>query len=372
MSNLNLLSSLGRYQPETRTTGMLKYLLEKFPSCHLEFLALLSCSGNPENTNIHEEYSIFEDDKHVGNVDLVLKNTPEKYVFFIENKPWIDSSFTDGVTGGDQLKRYANALKGEEYKTYKKTLCLLAIEENKDYLLSTAATAEGESISADEASLKSYFGSNYGIDFVVITWEQVLERLSAVHPEDTIIGFLVSELKKYLFPPKPILPPDVIENLKIYKEKFSYFKQLADDASALLLKRNSSLKQAVKPSGYRDRWYFHHIGSPVIDVFHFGPNLDDCHRLADQNPEHPFTINFLNDNKIFFLQRGEQYSIKPFTDEILLKCGFIYFDYDYWQLYVKLLEIDLTNDLTSKKIVDAVMKVVNQVSEEYKKAASLL
>ncbi|MCL2154790.1 MAG: PD-(D/E)XK nuclease family protein [Leptospirales bacterium] len=365
MSYLNLLLDLTKERrSEITTSRILKYMLEKFPSCHYEFLAMLNCSANHENFDFLDEYPIYQKDNY-GYVDLVLLNDSDQYAIYIENKPWDFSSLNHGFTEGDQLKRYAISLKEENFN--KKILCLLTIEKNKEFLLYAAATAEHKGLPYDEASLKNYYTDNYGIDFVVITWEQILERFSVIKPEKATMKFLVKELKDYMFPSKPDLPRDIIKNLKIYKKKFPYFKELTYDANILLLKQNSGLKQCFKAGRRRKDCYFHHIESPV-GRFHFGPNLGDYIRFCNLKPEHPLFINFWYDNKIFFLQKAQKYSLKPFTNDVLSKCGFTYTDYyRSWPIYAKLLEIDQTDDITPQKIVDAVMKNVNQVAEVYEK-----
>ena len=79
---------------------------------------------------------------------------------------------------------------------------LKCYEKNKNDLLQTVASEAGEGITADEKSLSDNHTKNYGIDFIVITWEQVFESFGAFLPKYAVAEFLVKELRDYLFSPE--------------------------------------------------------------------------------------------------------------------------------------------------------------------------
>jgi hypothetical protein len=208
---VNLFTSLYGWLQEEPTSKTLAYLLEEFPACKAAFLSRLGCSANPKDTKIDQEYWIHKEEGTNSRVDLVFQNNSE-YVIFVENKPKGGASFTSSKEQeGDQLKRYANALnEDKKFKDFKKKiLCLLATDDNKDNLLKNAAIVEGEGIGGDENSLKEHYARK-GIDFIVISWEQVFEELATVEPENAVFGFLVKDLKQYVATGSTSLPLEAL------------------------------------------------------------------------------------------------------------------------------------------------------------------
>ena len=110
----------------------------------------------------------------------------------IENKPWASSSFTTLNETG-QMERYADEL--EKIDAQGKTLCLLATEANKDYLLQEMATEARKDVTANEKSLRKHYTEKHGIDFVLITWQQVLKSLGSSQLKYAVVKFCVKELQ---------------------------------------------------------------------------------------------------------------------------------------------------------------------------------
>ena len=277
---VNLFTSLYLGLQEEPTSRILTYFWEKFPPTRAALLTLLECPANPDHTIIRSNYPIHISGKGKadGFVDCVFQNDEEKYIVFVENKPRPDSSFTYAPDSqeADQLKRYAIALDGDKFRAFKKTLCLLATEKNKDELLKSAADAEGASIAGDEKSLKEYYAQK-GINFIVITWQKVLTELGKVLPKDAVRDFLVEELNGYLFPPEiKLLPEDtatgeaIEENwekkiIPVVAETIKYLCDKMPGKSSRLEVNNYKAGQTGKGASYRDNSNF---GLYILDNVH--------------------------------------------------------------------------------------------------------
>lgn len=114
----NLFPRIRNANPEDLTTEVLAYLLQEYEPCLHAFLPLLDESMDPKDCEVSTQFGVA-----AGRPDLVIREKSGERVVFIENKPWENSSLTTIHEEGDQLKRYANALKSD--KATSKTLCLL-------------------------------------------------------------------------------------------------------------------------------------------------------------------------------------------------------------------------------------------------------
>jgi hypothetical protein len=137
---------------------------------------LIGAPANSGDWEITTQYRIND-----GQPDLVLHVNGEQWIILIENKPWWNSSFTSKLEESDQLKRYAKHLQESGFQ--KKTLCLLATQYNSSRLLEEARFVPSDDIT-----------------FVVITWEQVFEKLASACSEKPASDFLFKDLQAWMLP----------------------------------------------------------------------------------------------------------------------------------------------------------------------------
>ena len=332
----NLILKIRGNRLENTSSDVLVYLLEKYDPCLAGFMSLFNIETNNDSCRIESQYWT-----DTGTPDLVISDNKNQWRVVIENKPWLDSSFTGD---NDQMKRYADQLKKCNFQ--RKTLCLLATEGNKEELVQAAN-----------------IGVKEGVEFVVVTWEAVLEKLASIHPENTIPGFIIKELREYLFPYSR-LPIETRKKIDSFKDNFDNLKKISDDAKVLLLRQagNTPLRESRAPSGKSPNWWYQHIDGPQWGKFHFGPALEDCNRLLEKNgtPKYPFFFfSITGDGKL-----DRNWIPGHFLED---KCGFHFIRYSNWWLFFKPLEIDANDNGDAQKIADAVMKIVDEISVEYDK-----
>lgn len=308
---MNLFPRICDAKPEDLTTEVLAYLLQEYEPCLHAFLSLLDSSIDPEACEVSTQFGIAD-----GRPDLVLCEKSGERIVFIENKPWEGSTFTTIREEGDQLKRYANALKTEKATT--KTLCLLAIERNKDGLLQAAATAAGVSPDA----IRSHY-SDEGIEFIVITWEQIFERIEHAFSDDSVPRFLIRELHDYLFPPAMKISPEILKEEPRIKENWEDIKTVVRQAKEIL-KRNddiSVLGHSTGPNGYYLCGYF--LKDNLSNVtFWFGAwlHMRRIFGAYDVRSLFGMQIRFQKEQRSFHNTINRKTVIDP---KVLENCGFI-------------------------------------------------
>jgi len=357
----NLLLRIVNAGPEDITTEILASLLRDFSPCCSAFMLLIDPSTNSGDYEVVTQYAIYE-----GRPDLVLCNNNNKEIFLIENKPWDSSS----LTGGDQLKRYANALKEKMSDAKAKTLCLLATKGNKDNLLKAIAVAEGEGIASDETSLKKHYACNYGIGFVVITWQQVLEQLCTIQPKHAVIDFCIEELRGSLFPPVVEIPSEVLQDEEKIWENWVEIKNVVKQARDITA-NDPSLSNYLfmptpgynsKPSAESRNYFGYYLYNKESDLaYFFGANI--------------IARRFLKGQSLFVLQvrtrwdnlSGEKNSL--IDSEALIKRGFEYNKPSscyWWEFaeYVYPLTDSSDGTISSDKLSEALAVILKKLSEE--------
>jgi len=193
----NLLRNFNLQQPENATSDILAYLLNGMPAYREAFLAGIPQFTAGSGTIIREQY-IPGSDSCRPDFSVDDKNG----MLVIENKPW-ESSVV-----GSQLSDYAKAMKALDRKD--KYLCLLATEQNKTRLLRETADAETLGAVADpalEGALKAHYDKQQ-LRFSVLTWENVLDKLKAVQPENEAAMLWFKALRDYIVAPQ-LSPEDI-------------------------------------------------------------------------------------------------------------------------------------------------------------------
>ena len=357
---------------ERLTSEVLAYLLDESIPCREAFLTLLGISVNPESCKFRCEY-------HIGNgyVDLVVLNDSSQPIVFIENKPWGDDLYSSSFTYGNQLKRYADALKAEKSNT--KILCLLATERNKNDLLKAAAEAEGEGIASDETSLKQHFNDNYGISFITITWQQVLEQLGVLQPENVTMN-LVEKLQHFLFPPVAELTPELRQNEESIRENWPTFLETVKSAKKLFMEMEPSrfsvakFSRNITPDGDRKEYCGYYITDQVTGLTcFFGVHLPAWRFLTKHGRQSPFVlmVSFDRYQQVYDNRSADG---KPIIDPGILKmCGFEYDEPPYdgsWPCdYVYPLTDssdgrNITSEEQAKELAKALSEILKKVSGE--------
>lgn len=352
----NLFPRICDAKPEDLTTEVLAYLLQEYEPCLRAFLPLLDGSMDPNTCEVSTQFGISD-----GRPDLLVREKNGQRIVFIENKPWEGSSLTTIHEEGDQLKRYANALKSD--KAVSKTLCLLAIDQNKSNLLQAAATAAG--VSPDE--ITGHY-ANEGIEFIVVTWEQIFEKIEPVFPDDSVPCFLVHELRDYLFPPATRIPPEILQDEPRIKENWDDVKTVVRQAKEIL-KRNdniSVLGHSTGPKGYHLCGYF--LKDNISNVtFWFGAWLDLRRFFGTKNIRSLFgvQIKFKNEQRSFQNTRGGKTIIAA---ELLEECSFIH-DPPYrghsnaWEYVFPLSDTSDEEAVSAEDVANAVTELLKKIND---------
>ena len=194
---INLLRNFNLQQPENATSDILAYLLNGIPAYKEAFLTGIPQLTARSGTIIREQY-IPGSDSCRPDFTVDDKNG----MLVIENKPWESSTL------GSQLSDYAKAMKALDRKD--KCLCLLATERNKTRLLRETADAETLGAIADpalEGALKDHYDKQQ-LRFSVLTWENVLDKLKAVQPENEAAMLWFKALRDYIVAPQ-LSPEDI-------------------------------------------------------------------------------------------------------------------------------------------------------------------
>ena len=350
---MNLILKTRGKRSENTSSRVLEYLLNEYDSCLAGFMSLFNIETNFDGCSIKPQYRI-----NNGIPDLVIHDNKEQWIVVIENKPWDDSQCTSINEEGDQLKRYANHLKDCNFQ--RKTLCLLATEGNKDELVQAANV-----------------GDNEGVEFIVVTWEQLLNQFESIHSADTIPGFLIRELREYVLPPSVTISPDILQDEVRIRENWQDVK--------ILVKR---VKDIVKNySSLSNNYSF--ANSPGIKRNPNAESMNFCgYYITDKNSNLTYFFSadmsirrFLGTKEkqsLFALQtRFKEYQNgfhnnrdgRPIIDpEILTKCGFEYEQpraKGTWQSeYVfPLTDPSEEHDTSPEKLAEALSTILMKTSE---------
>jgi len=300
----NLFSRIPYATPEDVTTEVLAYLLKAFPSCRSAFLSLIDASANSDDSDVMTQYVI---NAGRDRPDLVLCDNKGQEIILIENKPWWRSTLTRKHEDSDQLKRYANYLKESDFQ--KQTLCLLATNQNKDGLVKAAGN----------------------IDFVVITWEQVFDKLEAAcsEPDSLIVRFLLNELREWMRPWMSLTAVEVPPEAGAIKERWQGVKTVIDrarDIAGIIIENDPSLNhytfakisQKFRQDGEGTNFYGYYIhdNKSGLNIF-FGAAMSEWRFLRDRGKQSLFVLT------AHFRWGANTQDEKPIIDpDILVKCGF--------------------------------------------------
>jgi len=300
ISNL-LIPRLPNKKPEDIATEVLAYLLEAFPPCRSAFLSLVGAQATVSDVEINTQYPVND-----GQPDLVLHVDGEQWMILIENKPWSRSSFTSKHEGSDQLKRYAKHLKESGFQ--KKTLCLLATNYNSNRLLEEAQ-----------------FVPDDDITFVVITWEQVFEKLASACSEKPASDFLLKDLQAWMFPPVVEIPSEVLQDEGRIWENWTEIKTIirqarniaANDPSLSGFEFMSSPGQNPKPNADSMNYFGYYIKDKQSGLWSFfGANVSTRRFLKGQS------LFVLQVRKGLYNTSSGKSTLEDF--DILKRCGFEY------------------------------------------------
>lgn len=341
---------------ENATTEILAYLLNKPTACRSKFLSLIGASADSADYEIDTQYKI----KNVGTPDLVLCNRKNQEIILIENKPWLDSVFTTKHDEGDQLKRYADWLRTSSYQ--KKTLCLLAIKGNSSRL---------------------QFVPDDDITFVVITWEEVLDELETVCPENTVEEFLCQEFRGW-FPRPTTLEPEMQQSKTSIKHDWEKVLAVVKgarnfakiDSSCYSFSAFSSGKTKTDVAGEAKPDNQYYCGYYITDqgsglTYYFGANLLAWEFLARLGKQSRFVLQVRFDkHQTGFGNKSLKESPKNIP-EILKGCDF---EYDKplgtneaCEYVYPLIDSSDGHTIHPEKIADALTEVLNKVSEKIDK-----
>jgi hypothetical protein len=319
--------------------------MKEFPSCRSAFLSLVDAPGNACDYEVETQYVISN-----GRPDLVLCDKGQG-IIMVENKPWDNSFFTYG----DQLERYAEHLKTCKFQ--KKTLCLLATQKNR----SRFRLVEEEKNATD------------GINFVVITWEQVFDKLESAcsRTENMVPVFLLKELNAWMFPPVVEIPPEVLQDNRRIWENWVAIKPIvkqardiaASDLSLSDYMFMTSPGQNQKPTAES----MNSFGYYIYDMksghcLFFGAHMD--------------ARRFLGGQSLFVLQvrKGWENLSGGKSDidfDALKKCGFTYDEpsrnTSACEFVYPLTDSAVGHNISPDKLADALAEILKKTSEEINK-----
>lgn len=384
---------------EDITTEILVCALQKSSALREKFLELAGLRGKIIlGDDIETQY---RDTVGVARPDICIKNKGD-FILFVENKPWIESTFTPGETGlPDQINRYAKELYQSEKKAdypNKRILCLLTRQYNLNAQLAVIAENEGITISPIESKtnedvLREHFAKpERDIAFVALTWEHLLDSLKSVTASDAVECKLILDS----------LTEDIITSgltnvdptAESFKAHFTDFKRLADEATDIV-HRNSEisirpvdpiLHYTTKSGNYSRDVYWYGIYDYIFPwgMFQWGPHVYDYEeRLPKLNvplPNHPFTFNVIlhkNPKTIEFKKKRIRTPIfdlhDPDTEKFFEENGFHRCEEDWATIYIKPFDFGdvQLSEITPALIADKVIEFAKEYSEACEKFIGL-